>query len=283
MRTSESTGRRRRRRALPAVLTLVLLAAAAPALLAHDLWIEPLVWRPAPGASLGLELLVGPTLEEAEPLLPEPGSVERFVLRAPDGRETRVATPKSGYPAGLVRVPGPGAHVLVYRSRPSRVELAAEKFEHYLHEEGLEAIVSARAARGEASRPGRELFSRCAKALVRTAGAPTAAWTRPVGLRLELVPVSDVGALGATGGSLRARLLYEGKPLRGALVAALSRAGARVAARSDEDGLVSLALPRGGFWLVKAVHMLPVDAAAAARANADWESLWASLAFEVGG
>ena len=32
-----------------------------------------------------------------------------------------------------------------------------------------------------------------------------------------------------------------------------------------------------GVWLVKAVHMVPAPAAS----GADWESLWASLTFEV--
>jgi uncharacterized GH25 family protein len=51
----------------------------------------------------------------------------------------------------------------------------------------------------------------------------------------------------------------------------------RLSARTDKAGRVSLALPRGGVWLVKAVHMVP----APADSGADWESLWASLTFET--
>lgn len=73
------------------------------------------------------------------------------------------------------------------------------------------------------------------------------------------------------------QLLYEGKPLPGALVVAINHADRlkKLAARSDKTGRVRLDLPTG-IWLVKAVHMVP----APAGSGADWESLWASLTFE---
>jgi uncharacterized GH25 family protein len=78
---------------------------------------------------------------------------------------------------------------------------------------------------------------------------------------------------------LPVRLTYGGAPLSGALVVALSRdaPGSRLSARTDGEGRVSLVLTRSGAWLVKAVHMVP----APAESGADWESLWASLTFEV--
>jgi hypothetical protein len=50
-----------------------------------------------------------------------------------------------------------------------------------------------------------------------------------------------------------------------------------VTARTDGRGRATLKLDRPGFWLVKAVHMIP----APADAGADWESFWASLTFAV--
>jgi uncharacterized GH25 family protein len=75
------------------------------------------------------------------------------------------------------------------------------------------------------------------------------------------------------------RIVFERKPLSGALVVAMNRDDPekQLSARSDEKGRVAFDLPRGGAWLVKAVHMV----AAPARSGADWESLWASLTFEV--
>jgi len=45
---------------------------------------------------------------------------------------------------------------------------------------------------------------------------------------------------------------------------------------SDSQGRVTLRLPRGGVWLATAVHLLP-----APDRGAEWESLWASLSFEL--
>ena len=74
------------------------------------------------------------------------------------------------------------------------------------------------------------------------------------------------------------RLIYEGKPLEGALVVAFNKTEPlkKRKARTDKDGRVQFDFNRPGVWLVTAVHMLP----APPKTNADWESVWASLTFE---
>jgi hypothetical protein len=78
---------------------------------------------------------------------------------------------------------------------------------------------------------------------------------------------------------LAVRLLYEGRPLAGALVMALNKSAPNEVQRirSGPDGRAEFNLHRGGLWLVKAVHMVP----AAAQAPEDWRSYWASLTFEL--
>jgi uncharacterized GH25 family protein len=75
------------------------------------------------------------------------------------------------------------------------------------------------------------------------------------------------------------RLLYENRPLPGALVVAINKGdpAAKLSARSDAQGRVRFRLAKRGVWLIKAVHMVQ----AAAGSNADWESVWASLTFEL--
>ena len=75
------------------------------------------------------------------------------------------------------------------------------------------------------------------------------------------------------------RLLLDGAALSGALVVARPKAdpAADRRARTDAEGRVTLELDRPGPWLVTSVHML----AAPKETGADWESLWASLTFEV--
>lgn len=255
----------------------LLLAFAGPAV-AHDFWVRPSDFHPRVGARSQLALRVGERfVGDAVPL--DPRRVERFVCVGPDGEEPLAFAPGAD-PAATFTPRVAGIHVVGYRSRRSAITLEAAKFEAYLREEGLDAVVAWRAAHGETAAPGREVYSRCAKALLVAgdAGTPRAGADRALGFPLELVPLRDP-TTSAPGSPLRLRVLHEGAPLAGALVRA-TREGApdgRRGARTDADGRVGLDVDAAGTWLVTCVHMLraPKDA------NADWESLWASLTFEV--
>jgi uncharacterized GH25 family protein len=256
-----------------------LLGLVSTALRAHDFWIEPSTFTPATGQRVAVRLRVGMDLR-GDPVPRDPALLKRFVIVGPSG-ESPVPGLTNVDPAGIAFPQGPGLHVIVYDSGRSPLELDAAKLEKYLSEEGLEKISALRASRGQSGTGSREVFSRCAKALILAGNGPSSGYDRVLGQRLELVPETNPYALtgGAGGGELRVRLLYEGKPLAGALVAALQkgRPEARVTARSDKEGRVRLRLDRPGFWLVKAVHMIP----APKNAGADWESFWASLTFEI--
>ncbi len=224
------------------------LLAAAP-LLGHDFWIEPSTFRPAVGSTVTVSLLVGENLTgELVPVRPE--RIERFVALQGE-RETPINGEFTVSNGRLIQV--------IYRSRPNAITLEATKFESYLREEGLERIIDARAKRGEASKEGHEIYSRCAKSLL---GSGT---DRPSGLVLEIIAESERSFL----------VRYRNAPLKGALVTALN-ANERLAARTDSKGRVKFTITKPGFWLIKTVHMIeaPPDS------GADWESLWASLTFE---
>jgi uncharacterized GH25 family protein len=243
---------------------------------AHDFWIEPSSFRPAVGSDVAARLMVGQKFR-GEALPRNPALIVKFVL-ASDRGETPVSGRAGAEPAGRVSITEPGLLVLGYRSRNSPLSLEAAKFEEYLREEGLESIIAARALLGESQKPSREVFSRCAKALVSAGEGGGSGYDRSLGLSLELIPEKNPYAMKA-GEELPVRLLFEGKPLRGALVAALPYAAPeeKVSQRTDREGRVRLRLPREGAWLVKAVHMAP----APADTGADWQSLWASLTFEI--
>jgi uncharacterized GH25 family protein len=250
---------------------------AAASLLAHDFWIEPSTFRPAVGASVGIALRVGEGFR-GDPVPRTPERIVRFVLVS-QSRETPIEGVPAHDPAGVARISEPGLQIVGYRSNTSKVELEAEKFEQYLKEEGLESIVAERARRGESQKPSREIYSRCAKALISSGGgAGRSGHDRALGFTLELVPEKNPYAL-RPGSSIPFRLEHRGRPLAGALVVALNRDAPekRLSARTDARGGVSFVLARPGAWLVKAVHMVP----APPDSGADWESLWASLTFEV--
>jgi hypothetical protein len=267
----------RRPRARAGVLALLLLGASAASAAAHDLWIEPGSWSPQAGGRIAVRLRVGQRFV-GDPFPRDAHLIQRFVAYGPAG-EVGIPGIDGGEPAGFLPLGGPGLYLLVYASHPFPIQLDAAKFEGYLAEEGLDAVSAERARGGRSGAPAKEIFSRCAKSLVAVgAGGPRTGFDRIAGLRLELVPERDPLSL-APGEELPVKLLYGGKPLRGAKVAALPRTAPAeaVSARTDAAGEVHLRLGRPGVWLLKAVHMI----AAPPGSPAEWESFWASVTFQL--
>jgi hypothetical protein len=294
---------------LAPILALTMALLGAGGLAAHDLWIEPSAYTPAPGTRMAVRLFIG-QLFQGDVFPRDPKYLVRFAVIGAGGEAPIPGVPDTD-PAGFLVTGSPGFYLLVYTSRQAAVELPAAKFEKYLAEEGLEPISALRARRGQSAAPAKELYSRCAKSLIAVGGyagsearaalaregrpgtgdgrPPAAGGTPPaslpgvpadrvLGLTLELVPEKNPYAL-AAGQELPVRLLYRGAPLAGAKVAAVPKEqpSRQVAARTDAQGRVRLPLGGGGAWLVKAVHMI----AAPPGSGADWESFWASLTFAL--
>ena len=251
-------------------LFALLIYIAAPAALAHDFWIEPSTFRPPVGVMISAGLRVGQNWI-GDPVARDSSVIDQFVIRD-NGGQRAIAGFEGHDPAGLFRVEKAGGAIVGYRSRPQHLELPPEKFEQYLRDEGLERIIAIRAQRGESKKPSQEIYSRCAKSLL-VAGDGASRFEKPLGFRYEIVPLK------MSGDAIDVRLLYESKPLAGAMVVAMHRddPSLRIRIRTDASGRVSFKLPKRGVWMIKSVQMV----AAPAGANAEWESLWASLTFEL--
>lgn len=258
------------KRAAGAVLLALALAGPLPA---HDFWLVPATFHPLPGATVAVGLRVGQRFV-GDPVPRTSPAIARFFVRQA-GRDESVDGIDGVDPAGWLRADGRETAVVAYESRGTEITLPAAKFEDYLRQEGLERVIALRRRRGESAAPGRERFFRCAKTLLAGRRASVAS-TRPVGLRYEIVPATDPTRGGRI---LRGQVLYEGEPVPGARVAALlwKAPGVRLVQRSDRQGGFAFTLPRSGVWLVNSVHMVR----AGWFSSVDWESLWASLTFEV--
>ena len=260
----------------PGWLVLVALAFSRASLLAHDMWVDPTTFLPESGQVVGVRLRVGQDLI-GDPLPRDPALINQFIVQ--DATERKPLVGRDGAdPAGFLRIAAPGLLVIGYHSNPSAVELAADKFNQYLKEEGLDAVAALRARRNETGAKAREMFSRCAKSLVLSGSPKEGEGDRSLGFPIELVAERNPYVVRADQ-DLPFRLTYENRPLEGALVVAINRQNPseKLSARSDKDGRVRFRLRQSGMWLVKAVHMV----AAPAGSNAEWASFWASLTFEL--
>ena len=251
----------------------VLLAAASAR--AHDFWIEPSTFHPAPGATVAVGLRVGQDFI-GDPVPRLSAYISAFSVRQ-NGKDQDVGGTDRIDPAGFLRADGSATAIISYASTGAYIELPPGEFEDYLRLYGLDDIVASRAARGEHDKIGRERFYRYAKALL-TGVAPSAGVAKPLGLDYEIVPDEDPTARLAP---FHGRILYEGKPLAGAQVVALlhGEPTVHVETHSDAQGGITLPLPRPGIWLIKSVHMVR----AGFFSSEDWDSYWASLTFEVPG
>ena len=276
-----------------AALVLLAISAATlpapPPLAAHDLWLAPSSFTPALGEPIGLRLVLGGG--EVEETLPRTDdTIVRFVAIGPDG-SVDVRGVDGVDPAGFLRLTKPGWYTILYESSPSFTTLAPDLFRAYVVEKGLERPAQTGAVALEKPEIS-ELFRRSLKARIRVE-APGAAVTtepaegeRPVGLPLELLLEridSEPGAEGsqevAAAGRREVvlRLLFDGSPLADALVDVRRLDDRQVgpSARTDALGRLRVSLDAGS-WLATTVHLEGSN-----PATADWESVWASLTFEL--
>jgi uncharacterized GH25 family protein len=270
---------------------LVALLGQAP-LHAHEFWIAPVNEPLVVGSRAGLSLLVGENFV---------GDLVGFsaLQTASLGRYTAAGRQDlssflSSTQVAVLQLPlqSAGTHLVAFDSQPNAITLSADSFHAYLHDEGLDFIKTKREAAGTKAELGRERYRRYVKTLLQVA-RPTGASSKSnadskkpdmthatvVGQRLELVPLQNPLSL-SPGASLGVKVLFESKPLAGALLKAWhKRSGQTVMVRAitGVDGIVKFDLPYAGPWMISVVHMVPVTGVP----DIDWDSFWGSLTFVV--
>ncbi len=253
---------------------LSLLVTTFPTL-AHEFWLEAVVLTPKVGASVPIVHRIGQNFEgDSYPYV-------RAWFRRFAHIDARGERPIKGVegddPAAEVRFTNRGLSILVYLSNPDEVVFETmEKFRAYLVDEGLERFEKAHTELGKPLSGIRELYVRCAKALVSVGGGGGS--DRAVGLPLELIAERNPYEMG-TDNILPVRLLHQGKPLEGATIKVFNEKDRKTHRRfiTDAEGRARVELPVKDRYLLGAVHLLAP--AASEQKKADWTSLWASLTF----
>lgn len=276
------------RHLLPSIAAALLTAAPAllsalPAL-AHDVWLQPRGWQVATGVPLAttVEIGHGPFRQRWGAQADKVAYLSSF---GPEGTIDRRAEfkPSSDDPNLSPVFARAGLHVLVLNSLNAFSDLPSIRFNDYIAYEGLTPVIDARAKAHATDQSGREVYRRRCKALIQV-GASTAASTaadsrlatRPLGLSLEIVPLLDPYALGADR-QLPVRVIYEGRPLAGALVKLTSLefdSKPIATARTDSKGETRFRVPPVGSWLVNVIWSKPITSP-----QADFETTFSSLTF----
>ena len=175
----------------------------------------------------------------------------------------------------------PGAHVIALQTDDrAQTHLPALRFNDYLKVEGLRPALEQRTRLHRMDRDASENYSRCAKSILQVgaAGAGSQAQvTRPLGMPLEIVPERSPYAEPRSA-RLPVRILYQGRPLAGALVK-LTRleddAMPFETHLTDGAGRASFSMPASGTWLLNVIwtRIQP------SSAETDFETTFSSLSF----
>lgn len=267
-----------RSRVFIAIATAVIGSASA---YAHDLWLQPAGFWPTPGQPFALSILIG-----HGPSRDNWGiRSDRIILLSdvlPNGQRVDLLPMirrGTSEPALRLRLAQPGSHVIAMQSNDAQSVLPAERFNEFITVEGITPAIRHRAANRATDLPGREDYSRRAKAIVQI-GAPdartSAGVTRRIGFELEIVPERHPYLL-APGEKLPVRVYWQGQPLAGALVKLTNLdADEKPVAmlHTNTAGRAAFAVPARGKFLLNTVWTSPVAGQAS-----QFKTIFSSLTF----
>ena len=257
------------------LLTLAALVAPATAA-AHEFWLEPQGFHFPSPVTIEARVLVGDGADvEGWPMRPQ--RIVSLRTFGPDGVTDQQAGARPGTGAALVALKQAGAHVLALETNHAFLELAAPEFNAYAEHEGLAPILADRVTPAAQTKPGREMYSRRAKALIRVGEGDDDIFLKPIGMSLEIVPEKCPYHL-EQGDRLPVRAYFHGSPLAGATVTLIRLdhpTSAHVTAVTDANGRASFDLAREGRWLVGVVWSEVLED----RTRADYDTTFSSLAF----
>lgn len=262
-------------------LAALALALAATSAAAHDFWLQPKAFRYKGAARVPVTVQVGHGAARQRWATDS----KRIMLLAgygPDGRsDLRNGLRRPTEPADLIPVfKRPGVHILALQTNHAVSELPPIRFNDYAAMEGLTPAIALRSRNRTTGAPGREIYSRRAKALILIGPASAqgdAMATRPIGLSLEIVPERDPYALGKSR-QLPVHVIFEGKRLAGATVklTSLEFDSKPVAtAKTDRNGRAVFQVPPVGEWLINVIWTKPISG----DPRADFDTTFSSLTF----
>jgi uncharacterized GH25 family protein len=242
----------------------------------HDTWLLPDRFAVAPKTIVTLDLTSGMAFPKLET-----GPKRERVQNAPyrlAGRTFEVSDISAGPNSLRLKSELTEAGVATFWMKlpPKSIELKPAEVQEYLDEIDAPASLRKQWAEMEPKR-WREIYTKHPKTFVRV-GDPAAdrSWAEPVGLALEIVPEKDPTLL-REGDEFSVRVLKNGAPFADFSLNAVAAGETKGETRkTDSAGKVTFRLGKAGAWLLRGT-----DVRKSTSTDADWESDFATLTFEV--
>lgn len=259
-------------------LLVVVGLTCAIAVSAHEFWLLPKKFRYKVGEEMKIDFMVGENFT-GEFWDLKRHKAEQVQVVSAYGKKSLAGDVKPTAGSNLsYKFAKDGTHLFSLVSNAAYIELDAAKFNEYLQEDGLENISFLRKKNNQTDQRARENYTRYAKLLVQCGATPDEVYSRKLGLKVEIIPLSNPYKL-KTGDYLECEIQFEGKPLPHQLVKIWNYVGNRVFlqnAYTENDGRIKFPISASGPWMVSFVKMMPSQ-----KENIDYESSWASLVFGI--
>ncbi len=170
-----------------------------------------------------------------------------------------------------------GLGLLTMQRDYAEITMDNEKFKSYLKEDNIENITINEIDKTEQ----KERYTRYLKTLVQSNPKKNDTIYKTIaGHKFEIILLENA-YLKKEGDSLKAKVLFNGKPLQNKVLTARNREGNKAStvqySRTDLNGICNFKLDRTGDWFLHATHMI----ASEDKKAADWESFWTTFSFAL--
>ncbi len=274
-------------------LISLLIVGFSQNVFAHEMWLEPVLFEITKGDKFSAHEKVGQNFKGNKYAYLD-SSYEKLNYTIND--ITHPLSPRLGsLPAVQGVIEEEGLLVLSAKTTRSKLTYKDRKiFNKFLKAEGLEWVSKAHKDRGLPEIGFTEVYRRFPKSLIKVGNG--LGKDKALGLDLEWVALTNPYAANQdVKDKIKLQLLSQGKPYADVKVnvftkikpdssKSLTVAKAKVVHTehvTDEKGILSLSVKKNSVYLVNAVKMIEPDSDTSDRYNAVWESLWASMTFEV--
>jgi len=250
---------------------------------AHEMWIEPSQYTIEAGDTLFAHEKVGRKFK---------GNIYAYLdsnfeyLNITLGDKTRKIKSRLGdLPAIQEKTLDEGLHIITARTTASElIYETADKFANFLKEDGLSWVSSEHKKRGLPDKGFKEIYYRNPKTLVKVGHGK--GQDRALGMEFEWVVENNPYT---SKDNIKAQLLWQGKPAVNMHVNIFNKPKhkssvseiIKTSLTTDANGKIEIPRAKGGLFLINSVKMIQPDDKTVQETGAVWESVWASLSYEI--
>ena len=262
------------------VVTLFMIASS---LSAHEMWIEPIRYEIKAGNTLFATEKIGKSFKGNSYAYLD-SSFEYLNITV--GDTTSAVNSRLGdLPTIQEKTVQEGLHIITANTKLSDLFYEkTEKFANFLKEEGLQWVFDEHNKRGLPEKGFKEVYRRNPKTLIKVGHGKGK--DRAFGMQLEWVVENNPYT---SKEDIRAQLLWEGKPAVNMHVNVFNKPKhksktseiKKTSLTTDAEGRIEIPRGTGGLFLINSVKMIQPNEKTVSETEAVWESIWASLSYEI--